>query len=316
MREKLESLWYDWTMRLIFTLFQGHSARAKRLLACLIVGLALAACQAGGIPTDVAGAPDASLAAPATHSPEPALATPPEAMPEATLPALLLATTEVSPPATSTPTRTTAPTETPSPTSTPTETPQPTPTASGTPTLTPTYAILRGEVLQRSNCRYGPGWMYLYKYGLVVGSNLEVFGRNDLGTWILIRAIGGDNPCWVKASLLDVKGDVMAVQPTYIPLPQSPYYGPPTGVSAVRAGDEVTVSWNPISFRAGDDHASPPYLLEAWTCIDGELIFTPVGSYTTSATVIDEPGCAEESHGRVFGVEKHGYTRWVEVPWP
>ncbi len=295
-------------MRRIFTLFQGRSARAARLLACLLLGLALAACQARGIPGEGEGAAGTSLAAPITHSPAPALATPPEA----TLPV----TPEASPLATSAPTSTTVPTGMPSPTSTTTDTPQPTPTTSGTPTLTPTYAILRGEVLQRSNCRYGPGWMYLYKYGLVVGSNLEVFGRNDLGTWILVRAIGGDNPCWVKASLLEVKGDVMAVQPTYIPLPQSPYYGPPTGVAAVRAGDEVTVSWNPISFRAGDEHASPPYLLEAWTCIDGELIFTPVGSYTTAATVVDEPGCAEASHGRVYGVEKHGYTRWVEVPWP
>jgi hypothetical protein len=33
-------------------------------------------------------------------------------------------------------------------------------------------------------------------------------------------------------------------------------------------------------------------------------------------TVVDQAGCAEPSHGRVFGVEKHGYTDWVEVPWP
>jgi hypothetical protein len=171
-------------------------------------------------------------------------------------------------------------------------------------------------VLERSNCRYGPGAPYLYKYGLVVGSNLEVIGRTDLGTWILVRAIGGDNPCWVKASLMDVKGDVMAVEPTYMPLPPSPYYGPPTGVSATRNGDEVTVFWNGISFRAGDETASPPYLIEAWVCVDGQPVFTPIGSYETAAKVIDEPGCAEPSHGRLFGVEKHGYTRWVEIPWP
>ncbi|HLF89379.1 MAG TPA: hypothetical protein VI451_10560 [Anaerolineales bacterium] len=33
--------------------------------------------------------------------------------------------------------------------------------------------------------------MYLYKYGLVGGSNLEIIGRTDLGDWVLIQAIGG-----------------------------------------------------------------------------------------------------------------------------
>ena len=61
------------------------------------------------------------------------------------------------------------------------------PTATPTLPVTPTYTILRGEVIERSNCRYGPGAPYFYKYGLVVGCNLEIIGRNDLGTWILIR---------------------------------------------------------------------------------------------------------------------------------
>jgi len=193
----------------------------------------------------------------------------------------------------------------------------PTNTVIPSPTLTPTYAILRAKVLVRANCRYGPGWPYLYKYGLVVGSNFEVLGRTDLGTWLLVQGVGDhDNACWVKADLMDVKGDVMTVQPTYIPLPQSPYYVPPTGVAAVRDGNEVTVSWNAISFRAGDETASPPYLLEAWLCQDGQLVFTPLGTYETLVTVVDEAGCSEPSHGRVFFVEKHGYTNWVEVPWP
>lgn len=213
---------------------------------------------------------------------------------------------------------TNTPTELPTATYTPTHTATTTPTPSDTPTatLTPTYAILRAQVLVRSNCRYGPGAPYLYKYGLVAGSNLEVIGRNDLGTWILIQAIGGNNPCWVKASLMDVKGDVMSVAPTYIPLPQSPYYGPPTGVWASREGDDVTISWHPIQLRAGDETAQTPYLIEAWVCLDGLLIFIPIGPFEPIYTLQDEAGCAEPSHGRVFYVEKHGYTRWVEIPWP
>jgi len=158
--------------------------------------------------------------------------------------------------------------------------------------------------------------MYLYKYGLYPDFNIEVYGRTDKGDWVLIRAIGGTNPCWVKASLLDIKGDVMTLEPTYIPLPQSPYYGPVTGVAAVRNGNEVTISWNLFVHRAGDEPDLFTQLVEAWLCQDGELVFTPVGTFENIVTVIDEPGCAEPSHARVYGVEKHGYTYPVEVPWP
>lgn len=225
----------------------------------------------------------------------------------------LTATPSSLPSFTPTPLSTYTPLATAAPSHAPTATPSQ--TASFTPSPSPTSAILRSEVLMQSNCRYGPGAPYLYKYGLYEGYVMQVIGRNDLGTWVLVQAKGGDNPCWVKASLLEIGGDVMAIQPTYIPLPQSPYYGPLTGVAATRQGDEVTVSWHAVSLRAGDDTDEAPYLLEAWVCQAGQLIFTPVGSYENMVTVRDEGGCSEPSHGRVFLVEKHGYTRWVEVPW-
>jgi hypothetical protein len=194
------------------------------------------------------------------------------------------------------------------------------PTATATftlaPTILPTYTILRGQVLVRANCRYGPGAPYLYKYGLVPGSNLEIIGRTERGDWILIQAIGGNNPCWVKASLMAIRGDVMSVAPTYIPLPQSPYYAPPTWVQASREGDQVTIYWPAVNYRAGDETASPPYLVEAWICRDGELVFTPVGSYATQIKLADEPGCSQASYGRLYFVEKHGYSRWIKIPWP
>jgi hypothetical protein len=214
------------------------------------------------------------------------------------------------------PTLTPSPTLTKSPTLTLTATPPFTASDTPTMTLTPTYAILRGEVLERANCRYGPGYPYLYKYGLVAGSNLEIIGRTDLGNWLLIRAIGGSNPCWVKASLMDVNEEVMSVAPTYIPLPQSPYYVSPTGVTARRDRDVVTISWNPLNLRAGDDSEWFPYVVEAWVCQAGRLNFTPLGSYTTSVTVIDESGCSATSHARLVAAEKHGYTRPVEILWP
>ena len=222
-----------------------------------------------------------------------------------------------SPSLTTVPSLTASPSATYTATITPTPPPSFTPTETPTPTITPTYAILRGQVLVLSNCRYGPGHPYLYKYALIPGSNLEVFGRNDLGTWLLVRAIGGTNPCWVRADLMDVRGEVMSVAPTYLPLPQSPYYlNPPTGAAAVRHGDEVLISWDPLYLRAGDDSEWFPYLVEAWLCQDGRLVFTPLGSYETMLTVRDEAGCSEPSHARLYGVEKHGYTRWVEILWP
>jgi hypothetical protein len=233
-------------------------------------------------------------------------------------------------------TETTAPTETPlpptetvPPTATQTDTPLPTetpvpPTATFTKTFTPipTYIVLRGRVLpERANCRYGPGAAYLYKYGLVGGSNLEIIGRNQLGTWVLIQAIGGDNPCWVKAELMEFKADVLNLEPVdpHIVQAWSPYYSPLTNVSAVRDKNQpskVTVFWSPLVLRAGDDAEQVPYVVEAWVCQEGEIVFVPVGAYQTAAEVIDEPGCDEPSHGRVLAAEKHGYTAPVEIPWP
>ena len=213
------------------------------------------------------------------------------------------------------------PSETFKPTSTQSRTPSPTITATKsptpllTPTATPTYAILRGTVLEQSNCRYGPGAAYLYKYGLYSGNNLEIIGRNKIGTWILVQAIGGSNPCWLKASLMDVHGALMSLAPASLPLPQSPYYGPLTGVSSKRAGDTVVISWDALNLRAGDDSLQYPYLLEAWVCQAGQLIFEPIGAWETTVSVRDEPGCSEPSHARIYGVEKHGYTAWVTVPW-
>jgi hypothetical protein len=221
-----------------------------------------------------------------------------------------------------TPSQTIVPSQTPGPSTTPTKSSTSTatstlmPSQTSSPTLSPTYAILRGTVLEQANCRYGPGAAYLYKYGLYPGNNVEIIGRNDPGTWIVIQAIGGSNPCWVKASLLNIKGEVMSLAPASLPLPHSPFYGPLTGVNAQRSGDSVAISWSPLNLKAGDDSLQYPYLIEAWLCQDGEQKFNPIGSWENFVTVQDESGCSEPSHARVYGVEKHGYTNWVEIPWP
>lgn len=241
---------------------------------------------------------------------------------ESETPVPTLTETPVPPTETGTLAPTGTPTQTHTSTATASSTPAPTdttiPTSTSTPTITPTYAVLRGEVIpERANCRYGPGAPYLYKYGLVGGSNLEIIGRNEQGTWALIQAIGGDNPCWVKADLMDIRGEVEQVAPVdpHIVQAWSPYYAPLTNVSASREGDTVTVFWSPLVLRPGDDSEQVPYVVEAWVCQEGEIVFTVVGAYGTAAEVVDEPGCDAPSHGRVLAAEKHGYTRPVEIPW-
>lgn len=205
-------------------------------------------------------------------------------------------------------------------TATSTNTPSPTFTHTASPTLIPTYEILRGEVnVPHVSCFYGPHKSYLYKYGLVGGSNLEIIGRNIDTNYIEIRAIGGTNPCWMNLEWMNVKGDINLVRPvppSEVTLPQSPYYGPVSGVAARRDGDQVIISWNYLAISPGKDSLQFPYLIESWVCQDGNLRFLPVGSWQTSIVITDQTGCSEPSHALLYGVEKHGYTTPVEIPWP
>lgn len=217
------------------------------------------------------------------------------------------------------PTLTSTPTET--STLTPTDTPTATPTETFTPAATATFVVLRGEVLILSNCRYGPGAPYLYFTGLLPGSNLEVIGRREDSQWVYVQAIGGHSPCWVKASQMDIKGDVNSLE-IYYPdkaiLPVSPYYSALTGVKAKREGDQVTITWTGVTLRAGDEESptSPLYVLEAWTCQSGQIVFSPIGLMDNKAIVTDQQGCPQPSHARVFLSEKHGYAGPSDVPWP
>jgi hypothetical protein len=151
---------------------------------------------------------------------------------------------------------------------------------------------------------------------------MDIIGRDEAGTWLLVRAIGGSNPCWIKATLVAPRGDVMLVpqvDPDII-LAWSPYYPALTGVTASRNGDEVVVSWDPLYTKAGDEiqiaDSQMLYVIEAWLCKEGNLVFTVIGSNLTFATLHDEAGCASPSIARVYAAEKHGYTQWMKIPIP
>ena len=108
--------------------------------------------------------------------------------------------------------------------------------------------------------------------------------------------------------------------PDGVKLPVTPYY-PPTAVLEAKRNpfnDEVTVSWMEIPVSLGDyeDDSMQTYIVELWRCEGGQLIFDPLATRLTFVTFVDESGCTEPSHGRVFVQEKHGYAGPAEIPWP
>jgi len=217
-------------------------------------------------------------------------------------------------------------TNTATPTATPTQTPTQTPTNTPTPTATPypTVETLRAKVVHtgRLACRFGPGDPYLYKFTFAPASTIELVGRMDYSDWVLARAIGGTNRCWVNGGegYLEIQGERLAlpVRDPHIVMPFSTFYAPMSNVAATRDAATVTVTYSGLVLvpERGDDSEQVPYVLEAWVCQGGEHVFIAVGSYSFSAEVVDEPTCNIASHGRVSAAEKHGYVQWVDVPWP
>jgi len=123
-----------------------------------------------------------------------------------------------------------------------------------------------------------------------------------------------DRHCWASAYVLDVVGDIWTVVEYYHPLPFTTWIGPPKNVQATRKGDEVTVTWDPISYRFPEDLKG--YLIEADLCTRGSRIPTALHVNGASATLTDESGCSGSPNAKLYAVEKHGYTDPVRIPWP
>jgi hypothetical protein len=95
--------------------------------------------------------------------------------------------------------------------------------------------------------------------------------------------------------VVDVVGDISTVAYKELNLQSigSNQYGPPTGVTAIRNGNEVTISWNQVHMTKDKDRG---YLLELFVCQDTiHKWWTDSYSdqYSTSYTVHDEAGCAQ-----------------------
>lgn len=206
---------------------------------------------------------------------------------------------------------------TPLPTLTATETPAPTETPTQTPI--PTVESLKARVTaDKLSCRYGPGPLYLYLYALNQSANITLIGRTDANNWVWVD---GTNKCWVHAGFLEIAGDPQSLPIVYpgLKLPVSPYYPGPSWAKATRNGNSVEITWEAVPISPGkfENEFMQQYLVEVWRCEGGEIVFETLGTnYPAIKVENDEPGCAVQSHGRVFLQEKHGYGGPVEVPWP
>jgi len=228
---------------------------------------------------------------------------------------LSTSTSTVSPTATETLTPTKTPTTTFTPTSTRTATSSPSPTETRTPTITPTPTLEVPTVtaLMQAFCRYGPSNAYLYSHGLYAGDNGRVDGRNYSGTWLWIQPENLDRHCWVAASVAGVTGDIMTVNVVQSRLPHATLYGPPQEVESARNGDQVLVVWEPV-WMTEDDFRG--YLIQATICQNGRLVPVAVHTEGNRYEFLDEGNCQGPSGGKLYAVEKHGYTDPVEIPWP
>jgi hypothetical protein len=217
-------------------------------------------------------------------------------------------------------------TETPEATLTPTDTPTSKPTLTLTPTVelsptitaTPTFAFPSVTVSKQAHCRYGPSVAYLHAADLYPGDVGTVRGRYIYSNWLYIKFDKLNYFCWVAPSVVDVVGDVSTVGYKELNLQSigSNMYGPPNNVTAVREGNQVTISWDRVEMTKDKDRG---YLLELFVCQD--TIFkwwtnSYPDQYSTSYTVQDEAGCAQPSSGKLYTVEKHGFSEPAIIPWP
>lgn len=211
-------------------------------------------------------------------------------------------------------------TATPLPTFTPTITFTPAPTSTPAPldTTTPEISGSTVTVNKQAHCRYGPSAAYLHAADLFAGDKGTARYRALYSNWLYVQFEKLTYSCWVAPSVVDVTGDVGTLKQIEPDLQRigSNMYGPPQNVQATRSGDEVTITWDQVKMTKDDDRG---YLLEAFVCQNTFYIWwtdSYPDQFNTSYTVKDEAGCATPSWGRIYSVEKHGFSQPADIPWP
>lgn len=203
---------------------------------------------------------------------------------------------------------------------TPTLTFTPTAAVTETPSTTPTpeFTFPAVTVNKQAHCRYGPSKAYLHAADLFAGDTGTARSRAMYSNWLYVKFDKLDYFCWVAPSVVDVVGDVTTLEKVEPHLQSigSNMYGPPQNVQAYRNDDEVTITWDRVEMTADKDRG---YLIEAFVCQDGAYIWwtdSYPDQFTTTYTVKDEAGCNAPSWGRIYTVEKHGFSYPAEIPWP
>lgn len=209
-------------------------------------------------------------------------------------------------------------TATPQPTQPVTETALPTNTAEPTATSSPEPGTPTVTVNKQAHCRYGPSVAYLHAADLYAGDTGTVRYRAVYGNWLYIQFDKLTYSCWVAPSVVDVTGDVSVlkkIEPDLLRI-GSNMYGPPQNVQATRHDDEVTITWDQVKMTKDDDRG---YFIEAFVCQDGAYLWwtdSYPDQFTTTYTVKDEAGCNAPSWGKIYTVEKHGFSQPVDILWP
>jgi hypothetical protein len=218
------------------------------------------------------------------------------------------ATSTFTPEATLTPTVTLSPTTT------------LTPTITFTPTIssTPTFAFPTVTVNKQAHCRYGPSMAFLHAADLYPGDTGAVNGRFEYSGWLYVKFDKLKYYCWVAPSVVDVVGDISTLYYTEPDLQSVGYsdYPPPGNIKAVRNGDEVTISWDQVEMTTDHDRG---YLIVAFVCQDGNYLWwtdSYEDQFSTNYTVRDEAGCPLPSEGVLYTVNKHGFSKPAQIPWP
>jgi hypothetical protein len=199
-------------------------------------------------------------------------------------------------------------------TAAPTDTPAYTPTAEATSTPS---GPLEGTVLQRSNCRYGPGASYLYKLGYKADTPIVIIGRTADGGWVQTKSL-----CWINSTLVEADADIMSVPDTYRDSSSLPYgatqYGAATITGVSGGGGSVTVDWAPIDLPdyAMVSEIEAEYVVEVWTCRDGMPAFYSVGTNETSATFDVDSSCGEPSRADLVVQNKAGVSGVSQIALP
>ena len=201
-----------------------------------------------------------------------------------------------------------------------TATPVFTATITPSPTIseTATFAFPAATVNKQAHCRYGPSVAYLHAADLFPGDTGTVRERYIYGNWLYVKFDKLNYFCWVAPSVVDVVGDVSALKYKELNLQSigSNIYGPPRGVTATRNGAFVVISWEQVEMTNDDDRG---YLLELFVCQNGNYLWwtdSYPDQFTTSYEVKDESGCSQPSSGKLYTVEKHGFSEPAIIPWP